>query len=165
MLREWAMRHGIPDAAMVELRSMFTPGAKSNDEGSESRIQSLTRLAAAERRDGCILLRNNSGATTDETGRVVRYGLGNDSAQVNAKYKSPDLVGVTPIVINGRTLGIATFMEVKKPGWTKPTNDREHAQMAFLVDMAARGAIAGFVANPDDYKQYIENYCATLTKR
>ena len=51
----------------------------------------------------CQLLRNNSGAFKDETGRVVFFGLGNTSKQRNDLIKSSDLIGI----MNGRFVPIS----------------------------------------------------------
>ena len=77
---------------------------------NEAVIQSQVRLAAAQR--GITLWRNQSGACYDETGRLIRYGLANDSAQLNRRMKSSDLIGITPILVEpyhvGRALGVFT---------------------------------------------------------
>lgn len=162
-LEEWAVRHGISREAMTDLRNLYVPEVKSVEGSSEARVQSEIRLAAAERRDGSKLLRNNSGAgDIDGSGRVVRWGLGNDSKELNKVYKSSDLIGPTPVLVQphhvGRTFGVMTCIEVKESGWTKPKNEHERAQMAFLVDMANRGAIAGFAAHPADYARFIAEF-------
>lgn len=45
---------------------------------SEAYIQQQTRLMLAERR--ALMARNNVGACEDRNGRVIRYGLFNESA-------------------------------------------------------------------------------------
>ena len=102
--------------------------------GSESRVQADIRLAT--NLTGGVLFRNNSGAARDHTGRVVRYGLGNDSKRWNETCKSSDLIGITPIMITpeyvGRTMGIFTAIEVKREGWKYRGGDREVAQLYFI---------------------------------
>lgn len=126
---------------------------------SESRVQSLVRLRAASQ--GNKLLRNNSGALPDQTGRIIRYGLGNDSAALNAVYKSPDLIGwttvtVTPDII-GQRLAVFTAVECKGSDWRgTPRNDRERAQAAFLQDVTNAGGIAGFAGSESDYERLIK---------
>lgn len=128
---------------------------------SESRVQSLVRLAASKY--GHKLLRNNSGAYSDDTGRVIRYGLGNDSKQLNDVYKSPDLIGWTSVTITpemvGRHVAIVTGAECKGSDFKgKPRNKREEAQENFLADIRKAGGIAGFVASEEDYYTLIREW-------
>lgn len=122
---------------------------------SEAAEQEEIRLLAAQL--NWPLWRNNSGACRDETGRLIRYGLGNDSAKINAVWKSPDLVGITPILIRpeyvGRIFGVFTGVEVKKEGWRGPSNKREIAQDAFHSTVRAAGGISFFAAGVADYKE------------
>lgn len=126
---------------------------------SESAVQQRVRLAASER--GMLMFRNNSGACYDETGRLIRYGLGNDSAQVNARIKSGDLVGITPIVITadwiGARVGIFTNLECKPEGWHMiPSDDRAKAQLAFHRLVLENGGLAGFVTGPGDIERVMQ---------
>jgi len=108
----------------------------------------------------CILLRNNSGALKDNTGRVVRYGLGNISSKQNDKIKSSDLIGITTIVITqdmvGKSIGVFTAIEVKKEDW-KPsdTDKREKAQRSFIDWVLKRGGLAGFANSIDSFKKIL----------
>jgi len=100
--------------------------------------------------------RNNSGACTDQTGRLIRYGLGNDSAQINAVIKSSDLIGITPVKINGQTLGVFTALEIKSPGWTLRRSDaRALAQAKFHEIVRNSGGFAGFVTCSEDIQRII----------
>lgn len=128
---------------------------------SESRVQSELRLYAANNTHK--LFRNNSGALPDQTGRIVRYGLGNDSAALNRVYKSSDLIGLTRVLIQphhvGRVMAILTCLEVKGSDFKgTPRNDRERAQAAFIQDMVRHGAIGGFVSNAAQYPEMIRNF-------
>ena len=120
---------------------------------SESEVQAKLRLAAAKR--GAALWRNNSGACRDETGRLIRYGLGNDSAKLNAVWKSSDLIGITPVRITpdmiGRAIGVFTAVEVKREDWVWRATPREKAQNQFLKDVARRGGIGLFANCENDY--------------
>jgi hypothetical protein len=124
-----------PEAAAALRAITIPPPPPVPADGSEAYVQSLVRLEAPK--VGCLLMRNNSGAFVDKTGRTVRVGLGNDSARVNSIWKSSDLIGIAP---DGRFLAV----EVKKPGWKGPTNDREKAQDNFLALVRARGGIGSF---------------------
>lgn len=128
---------------------------------SESRTQSELRLLAAENHHK--LFRNNSGACTDDTGRLIRYGLGHDSAALNARYKSSDLIGLTRILIQphhvGRVMGIFTALECKGSDFKGvPRNDRERAQDAFIQDIIRHGGIAGFVSDSAHYGELARAY-------
>lgn len=136
----WAARH--PSAA-AELMQLFKPQTASTIEGSEARVQSLLRLEAA--RLGFSLWRNNSGSFIDKTGRSVRVGLGNDSANLNAIWKSADLIGIGP---SGKFVAV----EVKKPGWRlTPGDKRAQAQARFLATVEDLGGLGMFCTDPDQY--------------
>lgn len=116
----------------------------------ETEIQQQIRLAAAER--GKPLWRNNNGACVDESGRVIRYGLGNHSKRLSEVWKSSDLIGVYPINITpahvGLTLGVFYAVEVKRPGFTM--DKRAKAQLAFGTDIQNLGGIFQFATSPED---------------
>lgn len=122
----------------------------------ESRIQADIRLAT--NLTGGLLFRNNSGsAVFKQRGviRHVRYGLGNDSKLLNAKFKSSDLIGITPITIEarhiGRIFGIFTAMEVKSGDWIYHATEREIAQLNFINAIRERGGIAAFTPDLTAY--------------
>lgn len=123
---------------------------------SEDEIQQLIQMEAPKMNS--ILLRNNSGALKDATGRVVRYGLGNNSKSVNETFKSSDLIGITSIVITpemvGQTIGVFTAVEVKKENWKpfQPSNTRETGQGNFLNFVATKGGIAFFTNSIDTFR-------------
>lgn len=121
---------------------------------SESVVQSRTRLEFAKIGP---MWRNNVGAAEDKTGRQIRYGLGNDSAQLNREIKSSDLVGITPVTcylasVGGWvTLGVFTALEVKASDWKfSPNDERAVAQAKFHDIVRAAGGFAGFVVDPLD---------------
>ena len=119
----------------------------------ETAVQQRIRLAAAHA--GLQLFRNNSGACHDQTGRLIRYGLGNDSEQVNRRIKSPDLIGWTPIFVTpdmvGKVVAVFTGIECKASDW-RPGKDRqrEAAQQTFIDLVLAAGGKAGFANDPAD---------------
>lgn len=154
----WQARH--PQAA-AELNAILTPEVPSASGSSESRVQSETRLAAVKHG---ALWRNNAGAYSDDTGRQIRYGVGNDSKKFWESWRSPDLIGVTRVTVQphhvGRIHGIATFIEVKGSDWSparleQPSNKRERAQMNCLRHVASLGGIAGFATSVADYENYV----------
>lgn len=125
---------------------------------TESQVQAELLLHAS--RQGIMLLRNNSGVAREPDGnggtRYVRYGLGNTSKKINEKYKSCDLIGITPVVITpdmvGKTLGVFTGIEVKKEGWSYTGKGRETAQNNFIKLVESYYGFAGFISDPDAFK-------------
>ena len=124
---------------------------------SEGAIQNLTR------RDFAYIgpiWRNNSGACTDDTGRLIRYGLGNDSAQLNREIKSSDLIGITPVLVTealyGHVLGVFTALECKPSDWhMRPSDKRAIAQAKFHDIVRDHGGFAGFVNDPNQIHSII----------
>ena len=125
----------------------------------ESQVQQEVQIEAMKL--GCTLMRNNSGSFTDDTGRVVRFGLGNISASHNKLTKSSDLIGITKIVITqemvGQTIGVFTAIVVKKEGWNenKKFDERELAQQNFISWVVLNGGIAGFASSVDKLKNIL----------
>ena len=122
---------------------------------SEAAVQQNIRLQASEQDD--LLWRNNQGACYDESGRLIRYGLGNDSAQVNKRIKSSDLIGITKVVVTpdmvGQVIGVFTSIEAKPSTWTGRTlNDREVAQERWNQIVREYGGRAGFATSADEYQ-------------
>ena len=70
---------------------------------SEAQVQQELRVLAPHH--GSRLWRNNSGVLPDRTGRPVRYGLANESKELNKVLKSSDLIGLTPVLIEQRHVG------------------------------------------------------------
>lgn len=150
-LTTWAARWGVPLEALQDLRAQLglvndLPAPISGT--SEAAVQNRVRLAAAER--GGRRWRNNSGAYRDESGRLVRYGLANDSAAMNKVLKSSDLIGFDPLLITpehvGQTVAVFAAEECKPVGWQYTGTDRERAQLAFIQLVLANGGHARFVS-------------------
>lgn len=113
---------------------------------SEQLIQQAIRLAAP--RNNSILWRNNNGACQTADGRQIRYGLANDSHQINDEIKSSDLIGITRTLITpehvGLTVAVFTSIEVKREGWKYTGTAREVAQNKWCLMVQAHGGVAGF---------------------
>lgn len=138
LLTEWAAVWGVPHAALNDLIGRLTAVDHLPSEAgrSEAAVQADIRLAAAKRGD-LVLWRNNSGALTDDSGRLIRFGLGNDSAQANKRLKSADLIGIH------RGSGRFVSIEVKRPGWKhSDASERDRAQAAWAATVAAMGGVA-----------------------
>lgn len=79
---------------------------------------------------------------------MIRYGLCNESKQMNQVLKSADYVGITPHVVTpadvGHTLGIFTAPEFKRGDWHYTGKDREVAQKNFIDLVVSLGGRAMF---------------------
>lgn len=73
----------------------------------------------------------------DANGRVVRFGLANDSPAVNKRIKSCDLVGIRP---NGQFWA----RECKPAAWHYTGTEREQAQLRFIELVNSMGGDAAF---------------------
>lgn len=153
-ITEWAIKHHVSMQALAELFAAFghvpglTSGLSTGD--SETRVQGQVRMAAAV--EGFTLFRNNSGALKDAGGRLVRYGLANDSAALNKVVKSSDLIGwhsetwLHPETFQPTKLARFTAIECKHADWPgyNPQDEHEHAQQRFLEMVVAAGGLARF---------------------
>ncbi len=127
-------------------------------------VTSDVRLRAGEL--GILLGRNNVGVCEDATGRMIRYGLCNDSAQMNKRIKSSDLVGV--ITWNGPNappqsvygvIALPLTVECKRSDWVlTPGDDRGQAQKRFLDLIKQRGGVAGFVRSVQEFDDLVLPY-------
>lgn len=154
----WAKRHGVTDQALFELQQIFgihatatTP--KDAPGESESAVQARVRLAASKR--GILLFRNNVGVLRDDTGRPVRYGLANDTKELNRVIKSGDLIGGRPVMITPEHVGhvILQFVsrECKPQKWRYSGTEREIAQLNWAQLIAANGGDAAFCTSDDTF--------------
>lgn len=158
--QEWQTRW--PQAA-AELSQVFQPDDLTTGATSESATsKECEKLSGLYRQR---LWRNNSGAATDErTGRLIRYGLGNTSARLNAVMKSSDYIGITSVIIQprhvGRKIGVFTALEMKRPGWhLTPGDERGQAQCNYLTIVENAGGIGKFITNPKQYVDLIGEWC------
>lgn len=149
-LTQWAIRHGVSHQALAELRQMMgvdtDPASCNAKPGSEAAVQQAIRLEAS--RLGCRLWRNNRGACKDETGRLIRYGLANETSALDKVIKSHDLIGIRPVLITqehvGTIVGQFVSREVKRPGWRYTGTEREVAQLAWAKLIVSLGGDAMF---------------------
>lgn len=159
IIRQWAARNQVSITAVAELESLLgitginavsTELRAPDDAPGEARQQSLVVLEAA--RLGVRLFRNNSGALKAEDGQLVRFGLGNTTAQFNKVMKSPDLVGwrkrvITPEMV-GSVIGQACMREMKDLGWSYSGTAHEQAQLNWINLAVADGCDAAFATGP-----------------
>ena len=145
----WAHQWGVPTVAIDDLRQRLVldsmPGTIAA-ETPESEVSKAVRLEAAGL--GHILWRNNVGAAQNEAGQWFRYGLANDSKQMNKITKSHDLVGIRRVSITQEMVGtiMGQFMcrETKRANWKYAATDREIAQAHFGKLVSSMGGDAGF---------------------
>jgi len=146
-LHEWATRWGIPYDAIRELKEEINTDPPIQTGLSESAVQNIVRLEASKK--GARLWRNNVGVLLNADGKPVRYGLCNDSKQMNQVVKSSDLIGIKPVVITadmvGTTIGQFVAREVKEGRWSYSGSEREQAQMNFINLVLSLGGDAMFV--------------------
>ncbi len=119
----------------------------------EAATQPQIRLAAAQA--GWNLYRNNVGALLDERGRPIRFGLANDSPQLNKRLKSGDLIGWRSFTVTPEWVGhrIAQFVSVecKASDWRLiPSDERGQAQLAWARLVERAGGHAGFARGAAD---------------
>ena len=154
LLTQWAIRHNVSHVALNELVQMMTqddiePSVGIMLPGTEAWVQSQIRLEASSK--GVKLMRNNVGACQDKSGRLIRYGLMNDSKQMNERIKSADLVGIRPVLITqelvGHTIGQFVSREVKEQGWTYSGTGREVAQMRWHEFITGLGGDSCFASD------------------
>lgn len=140
---------------------------------NEAAVQAAIRIEAG--RLGILIWRNNRGAMEDTNGRIVRFGLGNDSPQVDRRLKSSDLVGQITTDY-ARPFARPVHIECKSPGWRFPdawrnsTPDeiektrapadaalrRTLAQWRWLKLHHDAGALAGFAQSVEDFHRILK---------
>lgn len=118
---------------------------------SENAVASLAQLEASKL--GVLTQRNNVGACVDATGRMIRYGLMNESVAVNRKFKSSDIIGCIPVQIQphhvGQVLGVYAAFETKHEGWKFSEKDeRAQAQLNYIKLVRQYGGTAAFITDP-----------------
>ena len=163
-LAAWQARWGshIPPQALSELHEMLNPPMpEPAPASSASEAASAAQIRLAAGRAGVPMWRNNQGGCIDQTGRLIRFGLGNESPALNKRWKSSDLIGLLPVTVRpehvGQTLGLFLAVETKKPGWHLTKGDkRGNAQAAFLQSVRSFGGVGGFCCNVDDFAKLLD---------
>lgn len=141
IIDEWGQDFNIPYHMLLELKRRLGRAWQEQPEkyatpsgqpGSESRQQSLMFLEASRHPDGILMFRNNVGAYMDKGGRLVRYGLANESEKQNKVFKSADGIGLRKVLIQpwhvGRVIGQFVSREMKKEDWVHTGDEHELAQ-------------------------------------
>lgn len=150
----WANKHHISYEALQELLAVMGANdtARVATSGiSETAVQTNERLKATK--IGARLYRNNVGVLMNDRGVPVRYGLCNESAKMNKKIKSSDLIGIKPVLITQQMVGsiIGQFMAREcKPGtWVFTGTEHEVAQLKFIEIINSLGGDAKFTNGND----------------
>ena len=94
---------------------------------NEHELQMAIRAEATEK--GILLFRNNVGVCVVD-GRYIRFGLANDSKQLNQNLKSSDLIGIRPIIITPDHVGLMLGQFVARE--VKLTTRRNQGQTNFI---------------------------------
>lgn len=152
IVHAWAIEHRVAPIAIAALLQRLGIGytmdlpASIPTEATEAAVSQRVRLAAAQA--GALVWRNNVGAMADESGRVVRFGLCNDTAALNKRIKSADLIGINPVFITqpmvGTWIGQFWSREVKRADWSWKGDDHEVAQMRWMELLLSKGGDAAF---------------------
>jgi hypothetical protein len=151
ILHQWARDWGVHPEGVLDLMNRlgagYEPYAPPATAGfSEAAVSQRMILSAAKA--GIYPWRNNVGALFDEGGRLVRYGLCNDTPALNKKIKSSDYVGIKPVIITpemvGQKFGQFWAREMKEAGWKYTGSDREPAQLKFIDLVLSAGGDAAF---------------------
>lgn len=152
-LEQWALRWGLPPQALDEL-AIVSSTTGGNEGMSESAVQSRVRLEASNK--GVHLWRNNNGAgQLADGGRFIRFGLANDSMQLNKVLKSGDLIGgrrtrITPAMV-GTTVLRFTSRECKHGDWKWSGTEEELAQLKWATLINSLGGDAQIVSGPGSF--------------
>ena len=141
----------------------------------EQHASKVVRLRASSL--GMKLMRNNSGAYQDDTGRLIRFGLGNESKRVNDHIKFGDYIGWTPITITpemiGKTVAVFTNIEIKpgekgvKNALRKAENkpeSREAGQLRAINLVREAGGIAWFAGDEQHVDMILSAFLQELIK-
>lgn len=156
---EWVQRNPQAAAELAQVTAQ-QPTIASASGFDEAYAQQQARFNIS--RAGGLSWRNNVGATPAKVPyhcprchfegeveqRIVRYGLANDSHQLNSVIKSSDLIGVMPRTITpgmvGTTIGQFIAVECKRPGWNYTGKGREVQQQAYHAVVMDKGGLAQF---------------------
>lgn len=108
-------------------------------------------------------MRNNVGVAFDATGRPIRYGLMNESRNVNSEYKSSDLIDCLPVLIQphhvGRTFGLFVALETKHSDWKLRRGDTHaQAQLRFINLVRKNGGMSDFITDARQVRDLFSVY-------
>ena len=156
-LQQLAEYYGMPTPNIPHfIRALVAQSIHQGEssEMSESGVQSRVRLEASKR--SIYLWRNNVGAgQLKEGNRFIRFGLANDSKQLNSVIKSGDLIGFRALTIGpelvGRTVAQFVSREIKHADWKYSGSLEECAQLQWASLINAQGGDAKIVTGPGSF--------------
>ncbi len=148
-LEQWAIDWGVPPAALIDLAYScchYSERPRAPNPKSEAAVHYEVRLEYA--RAGIHAWRNNNGAGFMRDGSFIRWGLANESPELNKILKSSDVLGFRPTLITQEMVGttIAKFFarELKHSEWVYSDTDEERAQLRFITLVQRNGGDAKF---------------------
>jgi hypothetical protein len=119
-IQEWAIKHHVSVEALTELQKLFLPEVITEPSNIQHEADVVNSVRIQASNSGWRLWKNTRGAGHMDNGNYIRFGLANESPQMNRKIKSGDLIGIRPIKITqmmvGLTIGQFVSREVKRPG-------------------------------------------------
>ena len=131
----------------------------------ENEVKDIVRMEADSL--GHFLYRNQTGALQDKDGRWVRFGLANESKNLNKVLKSGDLIGIAPLVITeamlGATVGVFVSVEVKKPGWIFGASKQDEGQEAWREHITRNGGFATVIDNEGQFSARWNMFLSSLS--
>lgn len=136
----------------------------------ESKASLNVRLEA--NKQGCRLLKNNTGVAYDSTNRPVFFGLGNEGKKKQDSDRTPDWVGWHNVTITqemvGKTVPVFLAIDAKKLGFKHKTtyakNTREYGQNKFFQKVINANGVAGFAATAEHVRDIISDFYKRVTK-
>jgi hypothetical protein len=157
---DWEKQYPEAAHALNAVLHQKSDRGKYNTGALEAQVQQADRFEIS--RQGGYAWRNNVGATPAQTRHTcprcggvfverqqpIRYGLANDSPQLNKRFKSSDLILAIPRIIRPQDVGkqIAQFgsVETKRAGWIYTGKGQEVGQKAWLTLINKIGGFACF---------------------
>jgi hypothetical protein len=150
LITQWADAWGLPHEAVYGLMRLMGATCDAGTTGglAESEVQLQVQYEATQK--GLRLWRNNVGAGVLRDGSFLRWGLCNETKQMNQQLKSSDLIGIRPVTITqemvGGRFGQFVAREVKRGGWRYAGSEHEQAQLRFLTLVQTLGGDAAFTS-------------------
>lgn len=81
--------------------------------------------------------------------KAIRFNSGAAYGEHNGKKYYVKFASETVVDVYFFGPGLWGWLEIKRPGWTHPTDKREEDQATFLADVRAAGGIALFVTDAE----------------
>jgi hypothetical protein len=150
-----ARLHGVtlPDGALSDVKDKIARGPRVNkDTKPESEVQSEIIDFLLRHPRVALVERINSGAVYNANGSYVQF----HHVYRPKRFTSPGSAIVKMRAADLSVMlddGMRCAIECKREGWTKPCNEREHEQDAYIRHISANGGIGFFAASVDDVRK------------